>query len=104
MVDTVNKVKISRSSTWNQSNSTSEEYTLDSNGMIFIKYSIPANDSGVYFFVRKFFFVILCYMNVELITSSSQAKYLELEENLGHYSKSESKTGQYIQAKVQTPK
>ncbi|KAJ6646228.1 CD109 antigen, partial [Pseudolycoriella hygida] len=81
VVDKVNKVKISYGPGWFQPNSTFEEYTLDSNGMIEVKYSIPANDSGVYFFAR----------------------YLELEENLGYFSKSTSKTGQYIQARVQTP-
>lgn len=50
VVDTVNKVKISRSTNWNGANSTSEEYTLDSNGMIYVKYN-AGNDSGVYFFV-----------------------------------------------------
>lgn len=54
VVDTNNKVKISRSANWDQANSSSEDYTLDSNGMIYIKYSVPANDSGVYFFVSLF--------------------------------------------------
>ncbi|XP_037031199.1 CD109 antigen-like isoform X2 [Bradysia coprophila] len=81
VVDTINKVNIIRSYEWDASKGTSEEYTLDSNGMIYVKYSIPANNSGVYF----------------------HAKYLEQEVNLGYYTKSESKTGQYIQARVQTP-
>ncbi|KAG4078918.1 hypothetical protein HA402_005578 [Bradysia odoriphaga] len=81
VVDAVNNVKISRISDSYQSIVTTDGYTLDSNGMAYIKYSSQL---------------------MELIERHPQAQYLDCVQSLGYYRKSESETGQYIQARVQT--
>ncbi|XP_037047883.1 CD109 antigen-like [Bradysia coprophila] len=78
VVDAVNTVKITRTSDSYQSIVTTDGYTLDSNGMAYIKYS--SRESGFYL----------------------SAQYLDCVQNLGYFWRSESEAGQYIQARVQT--
>ncbi|XP_037050047.1 CD109 antigen-like [Bradysia coprophila] len=78
VVDAVNNVLINRNFDGYESVPTTDGYTLDSHGMVYINYS--SLESGF-------------HLNVE---------YLDCFKHLGYYRKSESDTGQYIQARVQT--